>query len=110
MKRALAILGVVLMVVAMSQVASASTILSFTSDHCTGGCLPDGVTSAGYVTLTQVGSDVNVAVQLTITPLTYFLATGAGDNLYFKFNDAGVTSTSQRRNRPAAENRAEETP
>src|SRR5437667_7636544 len=68
------------------QQAKADTF-NFTSDHCTGGCGPQA--SFGTVTLTQVGSNVNVVVSLLNG--NQFVKTGAGGNMYFLFDNAGIT-------------------
>jgi len=60
---------------------------NFTSDHCTGGCGPQS--SFGTVTLTQVGSNVNVVVSLLNG--NQFVSTGAGGMMYFLFDNAGIT-------------------
>lgn len=67
------------------QQAKADTF-NFTSDHCTGGCGPQPF---GTVTLTQVGNDVNVVVSLFNG--NKFVETGAGNNNYFLFDNAGIT-------------------
>ena len=60
-----------------------------TSDHCTGGC---GTPPFGTVTLTQVGANVNVVIDLADGPpnTTSWAQTGAGDFQLFKFNATGV--------------------
>jgi len=68
------------------QQAKADTF-NFTSDHCSGGCGPQ--TSFGTVTLTQVGSDVNVTVSLLNG--NQWVQTGAGNDSYFLFDNAGIT-------------------
>lgn len=87
MKKLLMVWCLAVMMLAASQVANASVIYYFTSDHCTGGCIPAGTATAGTVTLDQVGGNVTVSVQLTL-PGSYFVTTGAGDDMYFKFNGA----------------------
>jgi VPDSG-CTERM motif len=69
------------------QQAKADTF-NFTSDHCTNNCGPQ--TSFGTVTLTQVGSNVNVVVSLLNG--NQFVSTGAGGGQYFLFDDAGITA------------------
>jgi len=68
------------------QQAKADTF-NFTSDHCTAACGPQS--SFGTVTLTQVGSNVNVVVSLLNG--NQFVKTGAGGNMYFLFDNAGIT-------------------
>ena len=67
--------------------AYADTIFDLTSDHCTGGCLPGGI-SGGTVTLAQNGTTVDVTVNLADG--FAFVKTGAGDDQAFKFNGTGV--------------------
>jgi hypothetical protein len=60
-----------------------------TSDHCTGGC---GTAPFGTVDVTQVGSDVQIVVNLADGPpnTVSWAQTGAGDFQLFKFNATGV--------------------
>src|SRR5437660_7095767 len=67
--------------------AGHAIIFDLTSDHCTGGCGPAG-TVFGTVTLTQVGTAVDVTVH-TNDPFGY-AKTGAADDQAFKFNATGV--------------------
>jgi hypothetical protein len=67
------------------QQAKADTF-NFTSDHCTGGCGPQS--SFGTVTLTQVGNNVTVVVSLLHG--NQWVQTGAGGNMYFLFDNAGI--------------------
>jgi len=57
----------------------------FTVDHCTGGC---GTPPFGTVTLLQIGTAVDVTVQLN-SP-NWFIKTGAGAFQAFGFNANGV--------------------
>jgi hypothetical protein len=82
---AVAIVAVAL--IATGTPAQADTF-TFTSCHVTGGCTG---TSFGTVTLTQVGTSVNVDVVLSSGEL--FVETGAGGNSLFLFNDAISGST-----------------
>jgi hypothetical protein len=59
------------------QQAKADTF-NFTSDHCTGGCGPQPG-GFGTVTLTQVGSNVNVTV--TLNNGNQWVKTGSGGNM-----------------------------
>ena len=68
------------------QQAKADTF-NFTSDHCTVACGPQS--SFGTVTLTQVGANVNVVVSLLNG--NQFVKTGAGGNMYFLFDNTGIT-------------------
>ena len=68
------------------QQAKADTF-NFTSDHCTAACGPQS--SFGTVTLTQVGSNVNVVVSLLNG--NQFVKTGAGGFMYFLFDNTGIT-------------------
>jgi hypothetical protein len=72
------------------QQAKADTF-TFTSDHCTGGCGPQNG-GFGTVTLTQSGSNVNVLV--TLNNGNQWVQTGAGGNMYFLFDNAGITLAS----------------
>ena len=56
-----------------------------TSDHCTGGC---GTAPFGTVDVTQVGTAVNIVVDLAGT--NGWALTGAADFQLFKFNGTGV--------------------
>jgi len=62
---------------------------NLTSDHCTGGC---GTAPFGTVTLTQIGANVSVVVDLANGPPNTigWAQTGAGDFQLFKFNATGV--------------------
>ena len=82
-------IGAVLIAIACLglQQAKADTF-NFTSDHCTGGCGPQS--SFGTVTLTQVGSNVNVVVSLLNG--NQFVKTGAGGDMYFLFDNALITA------------------
>ena len=90
MKRLLLTIAGFVFALGVSQAAQADTFF-FTSCHVTGGCTG---TSFGSVTLTQVGSNVNVVV--TLAAGEQFIDTGAGDEQYFKFNDtsSGTTTVS----------------
>jgi hypothetical protein len=72
--------------------ASANTITSetfqFTSCHITGGC---GTAPYGSVTLTQVGTSVNVVVSLEAG--AYFVSTGSGGNPPQVFKFVGLSPT-----------------
>jgi hypothetical protein len=64
------------MLVAMPGMADTLTF-TFTSDHCTGDCLPDGAANMGTVVVTDSGVDtVDVSVQLAAG--FGFVHTGAG--------------------------------
>jgi hypothetical protein len=69
------------------QQAKADTF-NFTSDHCTGGCGPQS--SFGTVTLTQVGSNVDVVVSLLNG--NQFVKTGSGGDMYFLFDNALISA------------------
>jgi VPDSG-CTERM motif len=69
------------------QQAKADTF-TLTSDHCTGGCGPQPG-GFGTVTLTQVGANVNVTVNLING--NQFVKTGSGGSMYFLFDNAGIT-------------------
>ena len=80
-----------LVALALSHTAFATTY-QFTSDHCTGGC---GTAPFGTVTLTQVDADADgaaddVAFLVDMNAGFSFVETGAGDEMYFKFNGTGV--------------------
>ena len=81
-------IGAVLIAIACLglQQAKADTF-NFTSDHCTNNCGPQS--SFGTVTLTQVGSNVNVVVSLLNG--NQFVSTGAGGNMYFLFDNALIS-------------------
>jgi PEP-CTERM motif-containing protein len=65
--------------------ASADQItFTFTSDHCTGGCLPAGATNMGTITVTDAGVGV-VDVSVLLSPGFGFVSTGAGAGASFFF-------------------------
>jgi hypothetical protein len=71
--------------------ATTASAVSFdlTSDHCTGGC---GTAPFGTVDVTQVGTSVQIVVDLADGPpnTVSWAQTGAGDFQLFKFNATGV--------------------
>jgi hypothetical protein len=73
---------------ATSQVATA-TPFTLTSDHCTGGC---GTAPFGTVDVTQIGSNVQIVVDLADGPpnAVSWAQTGSADFQLFKFNATGV--------------------
>jgi hypothetical protein len=69
--------------------AMADTLtFNFTSDHCTGGCLPAGTTSMGTITVTDVSTGV-VSVHVTLAAGFGFVDTGAGSGASFFFRLIG---------------------
>jgi len=86
---ALGILAAGLMVAAPP--AQAITF-NFTSDHCTGGC---GTPPFGTVELIQTGTGPTATVAFTVHLLSpnFYVKTGSGDFLAFKFNAIGVVLT-----------------
>lgn len=89
MKTPKILLGIVATGLLMAASSRADTF-NFTSDHCTGGC---GTPPFGTVTLTQVGSNVNVTVSLLNG--NKFVETGAsgapGSLNNFLFDDSAIT-------------------
>lgn len=57
---------------------------TFTSDHCSGGCLPAGATNMGTITVTDVSSGV-VGVHVELATGFGFVDTGAGAGASFFF-------------------------
>lgn len=88
MKRLLLTMAGFVLALGVSQAAQADTFF-FTSCHITGGC--GTASNYGTVTLTQNGSNVDVVV--TLAAGEFFVATGAGDEQYFKFNDTSSGTT-----------------
>lgn len=84
MKKVIALLGSVLLVLGLSQAAGAGTVsFNLTSDHCTGSCGPAG-TVFGVVTLTDSGAgSTSVHVNVTLNGPYLFIDTGAADALDF---------------------------
>ena len=81
-----AVVAVVLLLTLGTSTASADTLtFQITSDHCTGGCLPSGTTSAGLITLTDVSSGV-VSVNVTLNSGFLFQASGGFDSVAFDLN------------------------
>src|ERR1035437_8838943 len=73
--------------------ASADTLtFSLTSDHCTGGCLPSGTTSAGTITLQSVTGGVQVTVALG-TGFEFQKSTGF-DSVVFNLIGSPIISVS----------------
>jgi hypothetical protein len=71
--------------IALPAVSRADTF-NFTSDHCTGGCVPSGT-----VTATASGNDLNISVALGDS-LAFLSGNGAGIEGSFAFALNGVTS------------------
>ncbi len=83
---ATAVVALLLLLTLGASRASATTVTyEFTSDHCSDGC---GTPPFGEVVVTGVGTNVTVAV--TLFDGSKFVATGAGDKYYLKFNVSGV--------------------
>src|SRR6266404_8490712 len=80
----------ILGLLALAVVPAQAEILTFnfTSDHCTGGCLPAGATNMGTITVTDVSSGV-VSVHVTLSAGFGFVSTGAGDGASFFFRLTG---------------------
>ncbi len=69
--------GLAGLLLAAMPAAAASFTYEFTSDHCTGGCLPAGASNMGTVVVTDNGLDT-VDVTVTLTSGFGFVLTGAG--------------------------------
>jgi len=86
-------LGLVVAIVVIGILAHAPDAHAITfnleSDHCTGGC---GTAPFGTVTVTQVGANVHVVVDLANGPpnTMSWAQTGAADFQLFKFNATGI--------------------
>src|SRR5216683_2571376 len=78
-------LGVVLAGLLAGAQPADAVQFDFTVDHCTGGC---GTPPFGTVTLSQIGTAVDVTVHLN-SP-NWFVKTGAGAFQAFGFNANGV--------------------
>jgi hypothetical protein len=70
----------------MAATSARAISYNLTSDHCTGGC---GTPPFGTVTLTQVGTTVDVTVSLLDS--NAWAITGSADFQLFKFNGTGVS-------------------
>jgi len=86
MKRLLLTIAGFVLALGVSQAAQADTFY-FTSCHITGGC--GDAANYGTVTLTQNGSNVDFVI--TLAAGEFFVATGAGDDQYFKYNNTNPT-------------------
>jgi hypothetical protein len=85
-------LGALALVAAATAFPAVSHAVTFQllSDHCTGGCLPGGI-SAGTVTVVQdVAVPTSVDVTVTLAAGFTYAQTGAADGQIFKFNGTGV--------------------
>jgi hypothetical protein len=80
-------LALVVLAAGLMGIALPAQAITFdiTSDHCTGGC---GPSPYGTVTVTQVGANVDITVDLAAG--IFWAKTGAADFQEVKFNGTGV--------------------
>lgn len=93
MKKLLLTIATFVMAFGVSQSAHAATVTyNFTSCHITGGC--GDATSYGTVTLTENGTG-GVDFVVSLSGSEFFVATGAGDDQYFKFNNTNTDTVTE---------------
>jgi hypothetical protein len=76
-------------VLAFGSVAASADVFNLTTDYCSGGCLGGGLTSAGTVTITQVGLPTSGIVDVIVQLASGFVFHTGNQHNSVAFNISG---------------------
>src|SRR4051812_13608662 len=84
--------GALLLLLTLGAPRASANIVTYqlTSDHCTGGCLGSGDTSAGTITVTDVSGGVTIGAALNSGYM--FVNTGFNAEVGFNLDVSSITS------------------
>jgi hypothetical protein len=76
-------------VLAFGSIAASADVLNLTTDYCTGGCLGGALTTAGTVTITQVGASNSGIVDVLVQLASGFVFHSSNEHNSVAFNISG---------------------